>query len=260
MFLYLITLLISLRMLLSLYEIPSSALAPELTLDYDQRTGLMSWRFFFGTIGGAGMTWAAFRIFLRHDATHPLGIKESHRMGLLRTGGRHRHVRQYHGVVPRHSSIHRGAGADAAARRNLDGQGPRGDRDAIESIFSGADDLRADRRRRHRAQRRPRVVHQQLFLGAVTETAFVVSADSAGRGLPWSGTGAGLVEALRQKARDARSVLHLAVLRRDSYPAALAWGDAAQSFFGAGRDPAWLLPGGGDARHHGLHHCHLDDG
>jgi glycoside/pentoside/hexuronide:cation symporter, GPH family len=74
MFLYLITLLISLRMLLSLYEIPSSALAPELTLDYDQRTGLMSWRFFFGTIGGAGMTWAAFRIFLRHDATHPLGI------------------------------------------------------------------------------------------------------------------------------------------------------------------------------------------
>ena len=74
MFLYMITLLITLRLLLSLYEIPSSALAPELTPDYDQRTGLMSWRFFFGTIGGAGISWMAFSVFLRHDATHPLGI------------------------------------------------------------------------------------------------------------------------------------------------------------------------------------------
>ncbi len=74
MFAYLLTLLIGLRLLLSLYEIPSSALAPELTEDYDKRTGLMSWRFFFGTIGGAGMTWLAFGVFLRHDATHPLGI------------------------------------------------------------------------------------------------------------------------------------------------------------------------------------------
>jgi Na+/melibiose symporter-like transporter len=31
---------------LSLYEIPSVALVPELTLDYDRRTGLMSSRFF----------------------------------------------------------------------------------------------------------------------------------------------------------------------------------------------------------------------
>jgi GPH family glycoside/pentoside/hexuronide:cation symporter len=74
MFIYLFVLLIALRLLLSLYEIPSSALAPELTPDYDQRTGLMSWRFFFGTIGGAGMSWLAFGVFLRNDAAHPMGI------------------------------------------------------------------------------------------------------------------------------------------------------------------------------------------
>ncbi|HTR63956.1 MAG TPA: MFS transporter, partial [Candidatus Binataceae bacterium] len=41
---YLVAMLVIVRVLLSLYEIPSSALAPELTLDYDQRTSLMSWR------------------------------------------------------------------------------------------------------------------------------------------------------------------------------------------------------------------------
>ena len=53
LFIYLIVLLVAARVLLSLYEIPSSALGPELTLDYDQRTSLMSSRFFFGTLGGA---------------------------------------------------------------------------------------------------------------------------------------------------------------------------------------------------------------
>lgn len=71
---YLIVLLVAVRVLLSLYEIPSSALAPELTLDYDKRTSLMSSRFFFGTFGGALMAVLAFQVFLRKDATHPLGV------------------------------------------------------------------------------------------------------------------------------------------------------------------------------------------
>jgi GPH family glycoside/pentoside/hexuronide:cation symporter len=73
-FIYLVAVLVIVRMLLSLYEIPSSALAPELTLDYDQRTSLMSWRFFFGTLGGAAMAVVAFQVFLRKDPTHPLGL------------------------------------------------------------------------------------------------------------------------------------------------------------------------------------------
>ncbi len=72
--LYMATMLVTVRVLLSLYEIPSSALGPELTLDYDQRTNLMSSRFFFGTLGGAGMSVLSLQVFLRKDATHPLGL------------------------------------------------------------------------------------------------------------------------------------------------------------------------------------------
>lgn len=71
---YMAAMLVTVRVLLSLYEIPSSALGPELTLDYDQRTSLMSSRFFFGTLGGAGMSVLALQVFLRKDATHPLGL------------------------------------------------------------------------------------------------------------------------------------------------------------------------------------------
>ena len=71
---YMAAMLVTVRVLLSLYEIPSSALGPELTLDYDQRTSLMSWRFFFGTLGGAAMSILALQVFLRKDATHPLGL------------------------------------------------------------------------------------------------------------------------------------------------------------------------------------------
>ena len=71
---YMAGMLMTVRVLLSLYEIPSSALGPELTLDYDQRTPLMSSRFFFGTLGGAGISVLALQVFLRKDATHPLGL------------------------------------------------------------------------------------------------------------------------------------------------------------------------------------------
>jgi Na+/melibiose symporter-like transporter len=74
LFIHLIVTLVSLRLFLSLYEVPSSALGPELTYDYDQRTSLMSWRFFFGTLGGASISVLALQVFLRKDATHPLGL------------------------------------------------------------------------------------------------------------------------------------------------------------------------------------------
>ena len=71
---YLIVSLVAVRLLLSLYEIPSQALGPELTSDYDRRTSLMSWRFLFGVIGGSSIVFLALRVFLRKDATHPLGM------------------------------------------------------------------------------------------------------------------------------------------------------------------------------------------
>lgn len=74
LFLFLVVMLILVRVLLSLYEIPSTALGPELTFDYDQRTTLMGSRFFFGAAGGAVLAVLAFQVFLRKDAAHPLGV------------------------------------------------------------------------------------------------------------------------------------------------------------------------------------------
>ncbi len=83
---YLLAALVSVRLLVSLYEIPSSALAPELTPDYDERTSLLAYRFFFGVLGGTAMSVVAFQVFLRKDAAHPLGVLNRHgyeRFGLV---------------------------------------------------------------------------------------------------------------------------------------------------------------------------------
>ena len=74
LFVFMVVMLVLVRLLLSLYEIPSTALGPELTYDYDQRTTLMGSRFFFGAVGGAVIAVLAFQVFLRKDATHPLGV------------------------------------------------------------------------------------------------------------------------------------------------------------------------------------------
>jgi len=73
LFFYLVGLAIVVRTFITLYEIPSSALVPEMTENYDQRTSFLSYRYFFGVIGGATMGFATFRIFLRADAAHPVG-------------------------------------------------------------------------------------------------------------------------------------------------------------------------------------------
>lgn len=61
---YLIGMLLCLRLSVSLYEVPSSALAPELTTDYHQRTSLFSYRYFFGVVGGLGMNVVLYQVFL----------------------------------------------------------------------------------------------------------------------------------------------------------------------------------------------------
>jgi Na+/melibiose symporter-like transporter len=73
LFFYLIGIAIVVRIFISLYEIPSSALAPEMTDDYDQRTSFLAYRYFFGAVAGAAMSLTVFRFILRPDATHPVG-------------------------------------------------------------------------------------------------------------------------------------------------------------------------------------------
>ena len=65
--------LITVRLAGGLYQIPSDALVPELAPDYDDRTTLLSYRWFFGIIGLAVMGFVMQAVFLRKDASHPLG-------------------------------------------------------------------------------------------------------------------------------------------------------------------------------------------
>lgn len=71
---YVLVLLVSLRVAGSIFDVPNNALMPELEPDYDRRTVLASFRWFFFVFGAAGMSFMLNGVFLRKDATHPLGL------------------------------------------------------------------------------------------------------------------------------------------------------------------------------------------
>jgi GPH family glycoside/pentoside/hexuronide:cation symporter len=73
LFFYLIAVAVIIRSCITLYEIPSTALAAELTTEYDERTRLLAYRFLFGWIGGVAVYFAALTVFLRPDAQHASG-------------------------------------------------------------------------------------------------------------------------------------------------------------------------------------------
>lgn len=56
LFWYLLVLAVFIRTCITLYETPSSALAPELSEDYQERSSLLSFRYYFGWTGGNAMT------------------------------------------------------------------------------------------------------------------------------------------------------------------------------------------------------------
>lgn len=68
--LYLIACLLTVRLFDTFFELPHSALAPELAKDYHDRTSLIALRAFFGVVGGLGMTVMAYQVFLKE---HPDG-------------------------------------------------------------------------------------------------------------------------------------------------------------------------------------------
>jgi glycoside/pentoside/hexuronide:cation symporter, GPH family len=73
LFYYLVIVSVIVRTFITFYEIPSSALAPELSEDYDQRTSFLSYRVFFGWYGGLTMLELAYLVFLTPDKHHPIG-------------------------------------------------------------------------------------------------------------------------------------------------------------------------------------------
>jgi GPH family glycoside/pentoside/hexuronide:cation symporter len=84
LFWYLTGVAIVVRTFITFYEVPSSALAAELTQGYDERTVLLSYRYFFGWIGGLVLYVITFRFLLIPDAHHPVG--QTNPMGYSRYG------------------------------------------------------------------------------------------------------------------------------------------------------------------------------
>ena len=84
LFAYMLVLLVLVRMSQSLHDIPSNGLVPELAPDYDKRTVLVSFRWFFLVLGLAAMSYALNAVFLKTDAHNPLGLLN--RAGYARFG------------------------------------------------------------------------------------------------------------------------------------------------------------------------------
>jgi Na+/melibiose symporter-like transporter len=61
------------RLAISLYEVPSQALSPELAPDYHERTKLLAYRWVFFTVGGALATMSGYFIFFRPTPAYPQG-------------------------------------------------------------------------------------------------------------------------------------------------------------------------------------------
>jgi Na+/melibiose symporter-like transporter len=73
LFLYLLVGAVLIRTLITLYEIPNTSMVAELTDDYDQRTSMLSFRYFFGWYGGLTMAALAYTVFLADSPEFPSG-------------------------------------------------------------------------------------------------------------------------------------------------------------------------------------------
>ena len=99
------------RSLVSMCEVPSIALVPELTGDYDERTRLMRYRFLFGWAGGLLMLIFAYGIFFTGEkgVSDPVGYDAYSVWGALMMSGsvlisalgQHRHVAKQSPPAPR---------------------------------------------------------------------------------------------------------------------------------------------------------------
>tara|TARA_B100000767_G_scaffold130555_1_gene123920 strand:+ start:273 stop:1697 length:1425 start_codon:yes stop_codon:yes gene_type:complete len=74
LFPYILVLAITVRTMVTLYEIPNSALVAEMTDDYDERTSILSYRFFFGWAGGTLMGFYALTYLLVPTETISNGL------------------------------------------------------------------------------------------------------------------------------------------------------------------------------------------
>jgi Na+/melibiose symporter-like transporter len=114
LFYYLIGVAIVIRTFITFYEVPSSALAAELSSGYDERTVLLSYRYFFAWVGGLALYLVTFTVLLVPDAHHatgqtnPVGFAKYGLLAsiimfaaiLISSAGTHRHIPSFR-VPPR---------------------------------------------------------------------------------------------------------------------------------------------------------------
>jgi Na+/melibiose symporter-like transporter len=74
LFVYLLVLLLAVRLFSACFELPASALLPELTSNYDERTTIISLRMMLGLLGGLGLTMLAYRVFLKENPDGSGGV------------------------------------------------------------------------------------------------------------------------------------------------------------------------------------------
>ncbi len=70
---YLAVVAVLVRTAISCYEVPSAALAPELTADYHERTSVLGYRYLFGWVGSMVMLVLTFLVLLAPTARYPVG-------------------------------------------------------------------------------------------------------------------------------------------------------------------------------------------
>lgn len=119
LFWYMLGCTILVRSFITFYEIPSSALISELSSDYNQRTSLLSYRYFFGWMGGLTVGFVSLMLFFRPTEAQPVGVLNQEgyiSYGLLAVGlmfvsmlvsslGTHRYIPQMSKPVKRRISL-----------------------------------------------------------------------------------------------------------------------------------------------------------
>ena len=112
LFLWLLLAVIAVRVSMTFYEVPRSALGPELTKDYDQRTQMIGWTTSYGWLGGAGFAWFILAWLLQETPEYtgaraylnPAGYASMSMFGglvilatgLISTVGLHRHIPSFY--------------------------------------------------------------------------------------------------------------------------------------------------------------------
>ncbi|WP_338447424.1 MFS transporter [Pelagerythrobacter marensis] len=101
------------RLLLSACEVPSAALVPELTRDYDERTTLFRFRYLFGWTGGLALLFLTYSVFLSDGLLDREGYEIYGLVGavvivvttLLSALGQHKFVARYPETKPPSFSV-----------------------------------------------------------------------------------------------------------------------------------------------------------